>query len=168
MPAFSEVFSRVIKALTGGELMITKVNSEAQVAALLDDDGQLKLRTPLNIFIGGQILDRGITIANLIGFYYGRNPKKFQQDTVMQHSRMYGFRPLEDRAVTRFYTAPLLFIVRYANACTKADSALLRERIEANGGDKLVHFIELSRLKWSDCPMRESENSCFQHYDASF
>ncbi len=33
VPAFSEVHSRVLKALTGGELMITKVNSEAQVAA---------------------------------------------------------------------------------------------------------------------------------------
>jgi hypothetical protein len=30
--------------------------------------GQLRLRTPLNPFIGGQILDRGITIKNLIGF----------------------------------------------------------------------------------------------------
>ena len=105
LPAFAEVLERVQRALADGELMITKVNSEAQVASLLDDDGQLKLRTPLNIFIGGQILDRGITIANLIGFYYGRDPKKFQQDTVIQHSRMYGFRPLEDRAVTRFYTA---------------------------------------------------------------
>lgn len=140
VPAFSEVFNRVIKALTGGELMITKVNSEAQVAALLDDEGQLKLRTPLNIFIGGQILDRGITIANLIGFYYGRNPKKFQQDTVMQHSRMYGFRPLEDCAVTRFYTAP--HIHRAMQRMHEADAAL-RDRIEANGGDKLVHFIEL-------------------------
>jgi hypothetical protein len=140
IPAFSEVHSRVLKALTGGELMITKVNSEAQVAALLDDEGQLKLRTPLNIFIGGQILDRGITIANLIGFYYGRNPKKFQQDTVMQHSRMYGFRPPEDRAVTRFYTAP--HIHRAMQRMHEADSAL-RDRIEANGGDQLVHFIEL-------------------------
>jgi len=140
VPAFSEVWSRVLKALTGGELMITKVNSEAQVAALLDDDGQLKLRTPLNIFIGGQILDRGITIANLIGFYYGRNPKKFQQDTVMQHSRMYGFRPVEDRAVTRFYTAPHIY--RAMQRMHEADAAL-RERIEANGSDQLVHFIEL-------------------------
>ena len=140
VPAFSEVWTRVLKALTGGELMITKVNSEAQVAALLDDDGQLKLRTPLNIFIGGQILDRGITIANLIGFYYGRNPKKFQQDTVMQHSRMYGFRPIEDRAVTRFYTAP--HIHSAMQRMHEADSAL-RDRIEANGGDQLVHFIEL-------------------------
>jgi Z1 domain/Type III restriction enzyme, res subunit len=140
VPAFSEVHSRVLKALTGGELMITKVNSEAQVAALLDDDGQLKLRTPLNIFIGGQILDRGITIANLIGFYYGRNPKKFQQDTVMQHSRMYGFRPAEDRAVTRFYTAP--YIYRAMQRMHDADSAL-RDRVEAGGSDQSVHFIEL-------------------------
>jgi hypothetical protein len=64
----------------------------------------LKLRTPCTIFIGGQILDRGITIDNLLAFYYGRSPKKFQQNTVMQHSRMYGPRPLEDLAVTRFYT----------------------------------------------------------------
>ncbi len=142
VPAFSEVHSRVLKALTGGELMITKVNSEAQVAALLDDEGQLKLRTPLNIFIGGQILDRGITIANLIGFYYGRNPKKFQQDTVMQHSRMYGFRPLEDRAVTRFYTVP--YIHRAMQRMHEADSAL-RDRIEASGSDQSVHFIELDQ-----------------------
>ncbi len=71
--------------------MVTKVNSEEDVMNLLDDQGQLKLRTPLNIFIGGQILDRGITVANLIGFFYGRSPKKFQQDTVLQHSRMFGF-----------------------------------------------------------------------------
>ena len=38
-----------------------------------------KLRTPLNIFIGGQVLDRGVTLANLIGFYYGRRPNKFNR-----------------------------------------------------------------------------------------
>ena len=58
------------------------------------------------MFIGGQILDRGITINNLIAFYYGRNPNRFQQDTVLQHSRMYGARSTADLAVTRFY-APL-------------------------------------------------------------
>jgi hypothetical protein len=141
LPAFDEVFDRVREALSGGELMITKVNSEAQVAALLDDDGQLKLRTPLNIFIGGQILDRGITIANLIGFYYGRDPKKFQMDTVLQHSRMYGFRPLEDRAVTRFYTA--IHIHRAMKRMHEADSAL-RERIASRGEDQGVNFIELA------------------------
>ena len=139
LPAFTEVWERVLQSLTGGELNINKVNSEAQVSTLLDDDGQLKLRTPLNIFIGGQILDRGITISNLIGFYYGRDPKKFQQDTVLQHSRMYGFRPIEDRAVTRFYTARHIY--RVMERMHESDSAL-RDRIESNG-DKGVIFIDL-------------------------
>jgi hypothetical protein len=141
LPAFQDVYDRVRAALVNGELMITKVNSEAQIASLLDDDGQLKLRNPLNIFIGGQILDRGITIANLIGFYYGRDPKKFQQDTVLQHSRMYGFRPLEDRAVTRFYTATHIHLAM--QRMHEADSAL-RERIASQGEDQSVSFVELS------------------------
>ena len=96
MPDFATCAAAVRKVLTDGYLMITKVNSDKDVAEVLDDKGQLKLRTPMNIYIGGQILDRGITIANLIGFYYGRNPQKFQQDTVLQHSRVYGARPKED------------------------------------------------------------------------
>lgn len=109
LPPLAEVISEAFIALgTAGWLMITKVNSERQVEELLDEDGQLRLRTPLNIFIGGQILDRGITIANLIGFFYGRRPQVYQQDTVLQHSRMFGFRPIEDLTVTRFYTAPAI------------------------------------------------------------
>jgi hypothetical protein len=56
--------------------------------ALLDERAELKLRTPFNIFVGGNILDGGITISNLIAFYYGRNPRTMQADTVLQHSRM--------------------------------------------------------------------------------
>lgn len=119
--------------------MITKVNSEKDVTQLLDETGQLKLRTPLNIYIGGQILDRGITIGNLIGFYYGRNPNKFQQDTVMQHSRMYGYRPIEDLAVTRFYTT-----MRIYDAMKKMhefDTAL-REAFEKGSQNNGVVFIQ--------------------------
>lgn len=104
IPPYNDVYKEVNSALTQGQLMITVVNSERSVKELLDEHGQLKLRTPLNIFIGGQILDRGITINNLIGFYYGRRPNQFKQDTVLQHSRMYGFRPIKDLTVTRFYT----------------------------------------------------------------
>lgn len=50
------------------------------------------------------MLDRGITISNLIAFYYGRDAKKVKQDVVLQHCRMYGYRRIEDLAVTRFYT----------------------------------------------------------------
>jgi hypothetical protein len=87
-----------------GAVATEKVNSDNQVEALLDENAELKLRTPYNVFIGGQILDRGITVPNLLGFYYGRSPKKMQQDTVLQHARMYGARPRPDLAVTRLYT----------------------------------------------------------------
>lgn len=87
-----------------GAVATEKVNSDNDVDALLDENAELKLRTPYNVFIGGQILDRGITVPNLLGFYYGRSPKKMQQDTVLQHARMYGARPRPDLAVTRLYT----------------------------------------------------------------
>jgi Z1 domain len=104
VPPLPAVLAATVNALRDEHVTITKVNSDDDVAALLDDSGQLKLRSPLNIFIGGQVLDRGVTLANLIGFYYGRRPNKFQQDTVLQHSRMYGYRR-PDLAITRFYTS---------------------------------------------------------------
>lgn len=139
IPSFEDVKYEVIKSLEKDYLMITKVNSEKDVNQLLDETGQLKLRTPLNIFIGGQILDRGITIGNLIGFYYGRNPNKFQQDTVLQHSRMFGYRPIEDLATTRFYTT--LRIYEGMKKMQEFDSAL-REAFEKGSQDNGVVFIQ--------------------------
>jgi hypothetical protein len=82
------------------------VNSDKQLSHLLDDfTGQLRQQSPFNIYIGGQSLDRGVTIANVIGFFYGRDPQIAQQDTTIQHCRMYGDRPIGDLAVTRFYTS---------------------------------------------------------------
>ena len=138
LPPIQEVIKLAKTALTEEWLMITKVNSEKQIEELLDADGQLKLRTPLNIFIGGQILDRGVTITNLIGFYYGRRPKIYQQDTVLQHSRMYGFRPKNDLAVTRFYTEPGIY--QAMKAMHECDSAL-RTSFENTDGDQSVVFI---------------------------
>ncbi len=138
LPQFNDVISSVSKALTEEMLVVEKVNSDKDVKALLDTKGQLKLRTPLNIFIGGQILDRGITIKNMIGFYYGRNPKKFQQDTVLQHSRMYGARSKEDLAVTRFYTTRGIYeIMRRIHEFDNA----LREAFDNGSHDQGVYFI---------------------------
>ena len=109
LPTSERTIAEAVNAVKNGWLMVTKVNSEKQIVELLDEQGQLKLRTPLNLFIGGQILDRGVTIANLIGFFYGRRPNIYQQDTVLQHSRMFGFRPPEDLTVTRFYTEPGIY-----------------------------------------------------------
>jgi hypothetical protein len=136
VPDLSEVLDTVAGALAEEHITITKVNSDKNVADLLDSTGQLRLRSPLNIFIGGQVLDRGVTLASLIGFYYGRRPNKFQQDTVLQHSRMYGYRRPE-LAVTRFYTSRA---IRFAMAQMEEFDASLRAAIEA-GGDKAVQFI---------------------------
>lgn len=135
---YDEVRRAVYDAIGNDYLMITKVNSESDEEQLLDDYGQLFLRTPLNLFIGGQILDRGLTIENLIGFYYGRRPKKTQQDTVLQHSRMYGRRLLEDMAVTRFYTARRIYEVM---RCIHEFDSGLREAFELGAQDKGVVFI---------------------------
>jgi hypothetical protein len=139
VPTLEDVTDGVVECLESGQLMITKVNSDNDVKKLLADDGQLKLRTPFNMFIGGQILDRGITINNLIGFYYGRNPNRFQQDTVLQHSRMYGARSSADLAVTRFYSPQHVYQVM--KRIHEFDVAL-REAYESGGPEGGVHFIQ--------------------------
>jgi hypothetical protein len=136
-----EVSKKVIEALNDGYIGVTKINSENQIAALLDKNGQLRLDNPFNVFIGGQILDRGITIDNLIGFFYGRNPNTFQQDTVLQHSRMYGARSSKDMAVTRLYTSNRIYNALLS--MHEFDSAL-RDAFEngIHNGDNSVVFVE--------------------------
>lgn len=138
LPDYQNIEDRVAVSLNDGEVLITSVNSEKKVEELLDESGQLKLRTPLNIFIGGNILDRGVTIGNLIGFYYGRRPNRFQQDTVLQHSRMYGYRPKEDLAATRFYTEPTIY-----NAMRRMHESdvALRDEISKNPNQEVI-FIQ--------------------------
>lgn len=139
LPPVDIVKAGIVELLKGGQLMITKVNSDKEIKKLLDDDGQLKLRTPFNMFIGGQILDRGITINNLIGFYYGRNPNRFQQDTVLQHSRMYGARSTADLAVTRFYAPQHVYQIM--KRIHDFDGAL-REAFVSGAHDKGIYFIQ--------------------------
>jgi hypothetical protein len=136
IPILEDVIKELKESLLLGCVTISKVNSEDDVSALLDDNGQLKLRSPYCIFIGGQVIDRGVTLANLLVFYYGRRPQRSQQDTVLQHSRMYGYRR-DDLAVTRFYTAPL---IRHAMTQMEEFDSSLRNAILA-GGDKAVQFI---------------------------
>ena len=140
VPAFENVREAVYNSIRKGHIMTTVVNSERDTEELLDRNGQLHLRTPLNIFIGGQILDRGITIGNLIGFYYGRKPQRFQQDTVLQHSRMYGTRDKNDLAVTRFYTT--MDIYNVMKKIHEFDTAL-REAFERGDQQNGVYFIRV-------------------------
>ncbi len=144
MPPYNEAFDIFIDALQSDDLVIEKVNSDSDVMALLDDKAELKLRTPYNIFVGGNILDRGITIPNLIAFYYGRNPRAMQADTVLQHSRMYGNRHRDDLAVTRLYTSRAVFDRLYTiNGFENA----LRKAFESGAHDKGVAFIQTDETK---------------------
>ena len=63
---------------------------------------EIKLDAVYNIFVGGNKLGRGVTIENLLTSYYGRNPKKPNADTVLQHARMYGYRQ-NDLGLTRLF-----------------------------------------------------------------
>lgn len=138
IPTSPAILTAVKAAFAKGAVVTEKVNSDNQVEALLDENAELKLRTPFNVFIGGQILDRGITVPNLIGFYYGRSPRRMQQDTVLQHARMYGNRPRNDLAVTRFYTTvsnyTALRRIHYFDAA-------LRYAFETGAHDRGVAFI---------------------------
>jgi hypothetical protein len=108
-PTQEEVVEEVKRILEKHDHIIKVVNSEEHVASMLNEKGQLRLEQTLNFFIGGSILDRGVTIDNMLCFFYGRDPKKFQMDTVLQHARMYGARSKEDMACTRFFTTPEIF-----------------------------------------------------------
>ena len=138
IPCINQVFECFKVAVQEEWVSSIGVNSERDIDTLLDDDGQLKRRTPLTIFVGGQILDRGITIANLIGFYYGRRPQKTQQDTVLQHSRMFGYRKKEDLAVTKFYTT--LDLYERMVMINDFDNNL-RQDIENNVIEHGIYFI---------------------------
>ena len=138
-PDSDSVFVELCAALEGDDVVVSEVNSDNDVAALLNADAELHLRTPFNIFIGGNILDRGITIPNLISFYYGRNPKKMQADTVLQHSRMYGARNHRDLAVTRFYTSRG---VHERLATIDKFEGALRSAFETGAHDRGVAFIQ--------------------------
>lgn len=111
LPSRTAVIKRMQQIFEREDYRIYVVNSQNDVPNMLDDSGQLKLSCTANIFVGGSILDRGITIGKMICFFYGRDPKRFQMDTVLQHARMFGARDKEDMAVTRFHTTPAIYQV---------------------------------------------------------
>jgi hypothetical protein len=123
--------------------MVHKVNSETQIQALLNpSNGELDLVAHYNIFVGGNILDRGVTVPNVIGFFYGRRPNTSQQDTVLQHCRMYGYRPPADLAVTRFYTTAGIYASM--RMIHEFDTAL-RTDIEAGRQPEGIYFLRADR-----------------------
>lgn len=110
VPSLKDVLNGIKDIFSTSNYVVRMVNSDEEVANMLNEEtGELKLDYAANIFIGGNILDRGVTIKNMLCFFYGRDPRNFQQDTVLQHARMYGARSKEDMAVMRLHTTPLIY-----------------------------------------------------------
>lgn len=138
MPSYEYIKEQFFFVIDREYYSIDVVNSDNEVEALLDEEsGELRLPTPFSIFVGGQVLDRGVTIPNMIGFYYGRNPKTMQQDTVLQHSRMFGYRK-HLLPVTRFYTTDRIH--SNMEKITEID-IVLREDIKSGKQGSGVYFI---------------------------
>ncbi len=163
MPRFSEISDILYSAFIDNHIGVIEVNSDNQISQLLGDDGQLRLDNPYNIFVGGQSLDRGITIDHLIGFFYGRSPGTFQMDTVLQHSRMYGSRSKEDLSVTRFYTSAEIYEAMRNMYWFDKD---LRESVEKEGDKAIVKFIAKKGSKILPCGPNKLKASCIVSFKA--
>jgi hypothetical protein len=92
LPPFDKVVERIKFYLHGANIKLVNALSNEEI----------KLDSVYNIFVGGNKLGRGVTIKNLLTSYYGRNPKRPNSDTVLQHARMYGYRNNEI-GVTRLF-----------------------------------------------------------------
>lgn len=92
LPEFSKILDRIEFLLPAAN--IKEINSTSDAAIVAE--------RVYSIFVGGNKLGRGVTIPNLITSYYGRNPKKPNSDTVLQHARMYGYRQ-KHIGVTRLF-----------------------------------------------------------------
>lgn len=152
IPSFEDVLNKVASFDEDGELCgliqeveVKEVNSDNDITRLLNvATGELKLESALTIFVGGQVLDRGITIPNIISFFYGRDPSIQQQDTVMQHCRMFGYRGDTLLSVTRFYTTYKLF--SSMQEITLRDD-ILRERMLKQGNGEVIYLESGGKIK---------------------
>jgi len=94
-------------------------------------DEDVALTSPYNLFVGGNKLGRGVTIRNLLVSYYGRNPKKPQADTVLQHARMYGYRRKDIGLLRLFLPDELHTVFRAINKMERG----LRDLIARKAGE---------------------------------
>ncbi len=92
-----------------------------------DTDEDVAVKSPLNLFVGGNKLGRGVTIKNLLVSYYGRNPARPQADTVLQHARMYGYRRADIGLLRLFLPPELQGVFRAINKMETGLRSLIEE-----------------------------------------
>ena len=157
---FEFIFECLTSVLKYDHIKTFIINSDKQIEARIDSStGELKREVLANIYIGGQSLDRGITLQKMICFFYGREPKVAQLDTTLQHARLYGARRPEDLVFTRMYMTDSVH--QRLKEITSIDG-VLRESIINSDGDNRFAAIELGakgmvrptspdRIMLSDC-----------------
>ncbi len=147
MPSVEEVQEEMANMFTTKNVHVQVVNSDEDVQHMLNDDGELSLDTAATIFIGGNVLDRGITIKNMLCFFYGRDPK--QQDTVLQHARFYGARDAEDMAVSRLHTSQEIY--KILAKMNELDNQLRQWFIDGNDKEGSEAIFVGYNKKFSPC-----------------
>jgi len=93
-----------------------------------ETDEDVAVRSPYNLFVGGNKLGRGVTIRNLLVSYYGRNPKRPQADTVLQHARMYGYRRRDIGLLRLFLPRELHIVFKAINKMERGLRELIGKR----------------------------------------
>lgn len=111
-------------------------------------DEDVAVKSPYNLFVGGNKLGRGVTIKNLLVSYYGRHPRRPQADTVLQHARMYGYRRRDIGLLRLFLPPPLHTVFKAINRMERG----LRELIERNPAEEFRGVYIENALK----PTRKS------------
>ncbi|TCI67864.1 hypothetical protein EVJ22_13485 [Exiguobacterium sp. SH0S7] len=94
IPEFPKVLEAANKNITSHSVLV--VNSSQNGAR------DLTFNKKFNFVIGGNRLNRGITLPRLLVTYYGRFTRRPQVDTLFQHARMCGYRS-KDLNVTRIF-----------------------------------------------------------------
>lgn len=93
-----------------------------------ETDEDVAVKSPYNLFVGGNKLGRGVTIKNLLVSYYGRHPKKPQADTVLQHARMYGYRRKDIGLLRLFLPTELHLVFKAINRMERGLRELIARR----------------------------------------
>ena len=107
-----------------------------------ETDEDVAVRSPYNLFVGGNKLGRGVTVKNLLVSYYGRHPKKPQADTVLQHARMYGYRRKDIGLLRLFLPRELHVVFKAINKMERG----LRDLIAKNSSEEFRGVYVESRL----------------------
>lgn len=93
-----------------------------------ETDEDVAVKSPYNLFVGGNKLGRGVTIKNLLVSYYGRHPKRPQADTVLQHARMYGYRRKDIGLLRLFLPQELHIVFQAINKMERGLRELIAQR----------------------------------------